>query len=123
MQAEVLAVGSELLPGQIVDTNSAVIARHLAAIGLNLFHKTTVGDNLPRIAAALPGAEERARVLARAAVGWAGARGGAATCLEDVLSAAPPVMVAAIAVSVDGVTDAREYRFGGDLPSMPAPPR
>ena len=69
MQAEVLAVGSELLPGQIVDTNSAVIARHLAAIGLNLFHKTTVGDNLPRIAAALPAKSVRECWPARP---WAG---------------------------------------------------
>ena len=52
VQAEVIAVGSELLLGQIVDTNSAVIARHFASIGLNLFYKTTVGDNLARAAAA-----------------------------------------------------------------------
>src|SRR2546425_3083019 len=63
MQAEVLAVGSELLLGQIVDTNSAVIARHLAAIGLNLFYKTTVGDNLPRVAEALRHALGRSQVV------------------------------------------------------------
>jgi len=63
MQAEVLAVGSELLLGQIVDTNSAVIARHLAAIGLNLFYKTTVGDNLPRVTTALHQALDRSQVV------------------------------------------------------------
>ena len=63
MQAEVLAVGSELLLGQIVDTNSAVIARHLAAIGLDLYYKTTVGDNLSRVAAALRQALGRSQVV------------------------------------------------------------
>ena len=37
MEAEVVAVGSELLLGNIVDTNSAVIYRLFASIGLNLF--------------------------------------------------------------------------------------
>jgi len=63
MQAEVLAVGSELLLGQIVDTNSAVIARQLAAIGLDLYYKTTVGDNLSRVAAALRQALGRSQVV------------------------------------------------------------
>jgi nicotinamide-nucleotide amidase len=63
MQAEVVAVGSELLLGQIVDTNSAVIARHLAAIGLNLFYKTTVGDNLGRVIAILRQALDRSHVV------------------------------------------------------------
>lgn len=53
LKAEVIVVGSELLLGQIVDTNSAVIARHLAGIGLDLFYKTTVGDNLGRLTATL----------------------------------------------------------------------
>ena len=52
MRAEIVSVGSELLLGQIVDTNAAYIARQLAALGLDLFHKTTVGDNLGRVAAA-----------------------------------------------------------------------
>ncbi len=53
MRAEIVSIGSELLLGQIVDTNAAFIARHLAAIGLDLFHKTTVGDNLGRAAEAI----------------------------------------------------------------------
>ncbi|HEY3068587.1 MAG TPA: CinA family nicotinamide mononucleotide deamidase-related protein [Methylomirabilota bacterium] len=63
MQAEVVAVGSELLLGQIVDTNSAVIARHLASIGLNLFYKTTVGDNLARVTAVLRQALDRSDIV------------------------------------------------------------
>lgn len=63
VQAEVIAVGSELLLGQIVDTNSAVIARHFASIGLNLFYKTTVGDNLARTAAVIRQALDRSDVV------------------------------------------------------------
>ncbi len=63
MQADVLAIGSEILLGQIVDTNSAVIARHLAAIGLNLFYKTTVGDNLFRVTETLRQALSRSQVV------------------------------------------------------------
>lgn len=63
MRAEIVSIGSELLLGQIVDTNGAFIARHLAAIGLDLFHKVTVGDNLARVATALTTALGRAHVV------------------------------------------------------------
>jgi len=63
MRAEIVSVGSEILLGQIVDTNAAFIARQLAALGLDLFQKTTVGDNLGRVAAALETALGRAEVV------------------------------------------------------------
>lgn len=63
MQAEIVSVGSELLLGQIVDTNSTVIARRLAATGLDLYYKTTVGDNLGRLAAVLRQALDRSQVV------------------------------------------------------------
>ncbi|MBI2554280.1 MAG: CinA family nicotinamide mononucleotide deamidase-related protein [Candidatus Rokubacteria bacterium] len=63
MQAEIVSVGSELLLGQIVDTNSAVIGRHLATIGLDLYYKTTVGDNLNRLTAVLRQALARSEVV------------------------------------------------------------
>jgi hypothetical protein len=42
MRAEIVSVGSELLLGQIVDTNAAFIARQLAALGLDLFQSDVV---------------------------------------------------------------------------------
>jgi competence/damage-inducible protein CinA-like protein len=63
MRAEIVSVGSELLLGQIVDTNAAFIARQLAVLGLDLFHKATVGDNLGRVATALETALGRADVV------------------------------------------------------------
>ena len=63
MNAEIICIGTELLLGQIVDTNAAFLAQELAFLGLDLYHKTTVGDNLSRMTAALRQAWERADVL------------------------------------------------------------
>lgn len=49
MRAEILSVGTELLLGQITDTNAAYIARELAALGIDVYFKQTVGDNPQRI--------------------------------------------------------------------------
>lgn len=57
---EILAVGTELLLGQLVDTNSAHIARALADCGVDVYAMHAVGDNRTRIAAALRNALERA---------------------------------------------------------------
>ncbi len=63
MQAEIVSIGTELLLGEIVDSNAAYIARQLASIGLNLFFKTTVGDNAERIAYVLQQAMARSDVI------------------------------------------------------------
>lgn len=63
MQAEIVTIGTELLLGEIVDTNSAWIAQRLTTIGLNLFYTTTVGDNLPRIIEILRHSLERSDVV------------------------------------------------------------
>ena len=57
---ELVAIGSELLLGQIVDSNSAWMAQRLAEVGADLFRKTTVGDNLERMVDVLDGALARA---------------------------------------------------------------
>lgn len=61
--AEIIAIGTELLLGEIVDTNSAHIARQLRKIGLNLFRTTVVGDNRDRISEAVGSALGRAQVV------------------------------------------------------------
>ncbi len=53
MRCDVVAVGTELLLGQIVDTNSAYIGEQLAAIGIDSLRQTKVGDNLGRVVAEL----------------------------------------------------------------------
>ncbi len=49
MRAEIIAVGTELLLGQIVGTNEVYLARHLAALGIDVFFMQTVGDNPTRV--------------------------------------------------------------------------
>ena len=60
MKVEIVAVGTELLLGQIVDTNSAWIGEQLAMAGLDCHHHTKVGDNAARIREALELALSRA---------------------------------------------------------------
>jgi nicotinamide-nucleotide amidase len=76
MQAEIVSIGTELLLGEIVDTNAAYIARQLASIGLDLFYKTTVGDNEARIAAVLSQALRRSGIVI--------ATGGLGPTVDDV---------------------------------------
>jgi nicotinamide-nucleotide amidase len=59
VDCEIVAVGTELLLGQIVDTNSAWLGEQLALAGIDCHHHSTVGDNLGRIVDVLRRAVER----------------------------------------------------------------
>jgi len=61
--AEIVAIGSELLLGQIVDTNSAWMAQRLTALGVNLYFKSVVGDNPARMKEVISRAIERADIV------------------------------------------------------------
>ncbi len=63
MQAEIISIGTELLLGAIVDTNAAYISRQLAEIGIDVYHRVTVGDNEGRIADCIEEALESADVV------------------------------------------------------------
>lgn len=63
MNAELLMIGSELLLGQIQDTNSTYMSQVLAEHGIGCYQKTTVGDNRQRIIAALDAGLDRSDVI------------------------------------------------------------
>ncbi len=63
MNAEILCVGTELLLGDIVNTNATFIARGLAAMGINLFYQSVAGDNPERLKRALNIAKDRADLI------------------------------------------------------------
>jgi nicotinamide-nucleotide amidase len=63
INAEIIAIGTEILLGEITDTNSVYIAQKLRAIGINLYFMTSVGDNERRIASAIASALGRADVV------------------------------------------------------------
>jgi nicotinamide-nucleotide amidase len=59
VQVEIVTIGDELLLGFTIDTNAAYLARTLAEIGVEIVHRTTVGDDEDRIAAAVRDGIER----------------------------------------------------------------
>lgn len=63
MKAEIVAIGTEILLGEIVDTNSAWIARQLPALGIDLNHTSVVGDNMDRVVDTLGRAWDRADLV------------------------------------------------------------
>ncbi|MCH8980344.1 MAG: competence/damage-inducible protein A [Armatimonadetes bacterium] len=89
MTAEIVAVGTELLLGDTVDTNSAELGKVLAQLGVSHTHRQTVGDNLERLSEALKLALSRSDIVFT--IGGLGptqddlTREGIASALEDEL--------------------------------------
>ena len=63
MNAEIIAVGSELLLGQITNTNATYISSQLSELGINVFYHTVIGDNPTRLKQAIEIAEKRADLI------------------------------------------------------------
>jgi len=63
MKAEILAVGTEILLGDIVNTNTQYIAKRLSDLGINVYHQSVVGDNEERLSKAYELAFERADMV------------------------------------------------------------
>ncbi len=61
--AEILCVGTELLLGDIINTNAAYLSRELAALGIAVYHQSVVGDNPERLKGALKSALSRADIV------------------------------------------------------------
>jgi len=61
--AEIITIGTEILLGEIVDTNTRHIARVLRNMGVDLFRTITIGDNTDRIAEAIRHSMERAEIV------------------------------------------------------------
>ena len=59
MNAEIIAVGTEILMGQIVNSNAAYLSEQLANFGINVYYHVAVGDNEKRLTACLERAKSR----------------------------------------------------------------
>lgn len=92
MRAEIVSIGTELLLGQIDDTDASYLSRRLAALGVAVYRRTTVGDNPQRAEAALREAVAGAPIVI--------ATGGLGPTGDDVTRAA-----AARALGVELVED------------------
>ena len=89
MRAEIVSVGTELLLGQIVDTNAAYLAKALSEVGISVYRRVTVGDNMERLVTVLQEALENNDVVFT--IGGLGptmddiTRDGLATAIGDTL--------------------------------------
>ena len=63
MKAEIIAVGTEILTGQIVNTNAQFLSEKLAEIGVDVYFQTAVGDNETRLISLLEIAQERSNLV------------------------------------------------------------
>lgn len=61
--AEIITIGTEILLGDITDTNARYLARSLRVHGIELYRKTTVGDNADRIALVIRECQQRAEII------------------------------------------------------------
>jgi nicotinamide-nucleotide amidase len=112
MRCEIVAVGTELLLGQIVDTNSAWLGEQLALAGIDVTHEQTVGDNLDRIVDALQLALERADAVLVC--------GGLGPTQDDITRDAIAKVMGVALVPDDDVADRILERFAARGRRMPA---
>ncbi|MBU5676951.1 competence/damage-inducible protein A [Alkaliphilus sp. MSJ-5] len=63
MKAEIISIGTELLLGEIVNTNAQYIAKELASLGIDVYHQSVVGDNVGRLYEAYRVAFQRADLI------------------------------------------------------------
>jgi nicotinamide-nucleotide amidase len=112
VRCEIVAVGTELLLGQIVDTNSAWIGEQLALAGVDHTHGQTVGDNLGRIVAALELALGRADAVVVC--------GGLGPTQDDITRDALAVVMGVDLRTDDEVAERIVERFAARGRRMPA---
>lgn len=111
VSAEIIAIGTELLLGEITDTNSVFIARGLRDIGVNVFFMTTVGDNEHRITDAIRIAMSRADVVITC--------GGLGPTIDDMTRQAVAKATHRELVFHEKLLDAIAMRFSGFRTQMP----
>lgn len=80
MRAEILSIGTELLLGQITDTNAVFLSQGLAELGISLYYRATVGDNPERLEDTLRRAKDRSDLII--------CTGGLGPTGDDITSAA-----------------------------------
>ena len=114
MTAEIISIGTELLLGQIVDTDAAYLAQQLSLLGISIYHRQTVGDNLQRAIEAAQLALGRADLLILI--------GGLGPTMDDLtrdviasVAQAPLIRDAAIAQSLKDLFAERGYTLSDTI--------
>src|SRR5918995_6757260 len=112
MRCEIVAVGTELLLGQIVDTNGAWMGEQLALAGIDVTHRQTVGDNLDRIVEAVRLALSRADAVVLC--------GGLGPTQDDITRDAIAAVMGVELVADEEVAERIRGLFGSRGRRMPA---
>ncbi|HLM63025.1 MAG TPA: competence/damage-inducible protein A [Acidimicrobiales bacterium] len=112
MRCEIVAVGTELLLGQIVDTNGAWMGEQLALAGIDVTHRQTVGDNLDRIVEAVRLALSRADAVVLC--------GGLGPTQDDITRDAIAAVMGVELVADEEVAERIRGLFGSRGRTMPA---
>lgn len=105
VNAEIIAIGTEILLGEITDTNSVYLARQLRDLGINLFFMTSVGDNEARITRAIELALERAQIVITC--------GGLGPTIDDMTRQGVAAAVSRPLVFHQELLDVISLRFAG----------
>lgn len=113
MNAEIVAIGTELLLGQNVDTNSAWIGQQLALMGIDVYATQAVGDNERRIEAALKLACERSQAVI--------STGGLGPTVDDVTRKVAGRLAQKQLVFHENIAKSIEERFAKFRPGKPFP--
>ena len=112
MNAEILSVGTELLMGELVDTNSSFIASRLPALGINLQHVSLVGDDMETLVGAVKRGLERSDIIFTS--------GGLGPTQDDLTrDAVAAALGEEMEIQEEIVEQLRAYfrRRGGDMPA------
>ena len=112
MRCEVVAVGSELLLGQINDTNSSWIGQELAAVGIDSYYQTKVGDNLERMVLVIEHALRRSDAVITT--------GGLGPTQDDITRDAIAAVMGVELVTDDALIERIESLWGSRGREMPA---
>ena len=111
MKCEVVAVGTELLLGQIVDTNSSWIGEQLALVGIDSPYQTKVGDNLDRMVEVLRQAVDRSDAVIVC--------GGLGPTQDDITRNAIAEVMGVELVRDPAIVERIQAMFGGRGREMP----
>lgn len=111
MVAELLSVGTELLLGEVIDTNSAFLAQDLANRGVDVLWSQRVGDNQTRIAATLKSALARSDLIVLS--------GGLGPTEDDLTREAVAAVVSEVPKIADGLERTLRERFRSRNVTMP----
>lgn len=120
MKAEIISIGTEILLGQILNTNQQWLSVKLAALGIGVYHHSTVGDNPERLSSALEAGLRRSDIVITT--------GGLGPTVDDitlqVISRTFPLESSTVVKNLLGTAPGFIYGIGEKLLiALPGPPR